>query len=111
MAAVVWRRNNRQPLTTTDYVLDEWLRLLRRRESHGVAVAAGEALWRERTAQVEHISVEGIARAWEVFQHYRDKDWSFTGCTRTVVMERLGISHAFAFDGHFEQFGSVIRVP
>jgi predicted nucleic acid-binding protein len=28
-----------------------------------------------------------------------------------VIIERLGITHAFAFDGHFEQFGTVIRVP
>jgi predicted nucleic acid-binding protein len=26
-------------------------------------------------------------------------------------MERLGMTHAFAFDSHFEQFGTVIRVP
>jgi predicted nucleic acid-binding protein len=28
-----------------------------------------------------------------------------------VVMERLSITHAFAFDVHFEQFGTVIWVP
>ena len=28
-----------------------------------------------------------------------------------VIMERLRLTHAFAFDGHFEQFGTVIRVP
>jgi predicted nucleic acid-binding protein len=26
-------------------------------------------------------------------------------------MERLHMTHAFAFDSHFEQFGTVIRVP
>jgi predicted nucleic acid-binding protein len=28
-----------------------------------------------------------------------------------VIMERLSMTHAFAFDSHFEQFGTVIRVP
>jgi predicted nucleic acid-binding protein len=40
-AAVAWMRENRQPLLTTDYVLDELFTLLRLRESHRVAVAAG----------------------------------------------------------------------
>ena len=39
------------------------------------------------------------------------KGWSFTDCTSKVIMERLNISTAFSFDEHFEQFGSVIRVP
>jgi uncharacterized protein len=41
--AVTWMRDNRQPLVTTDYVLDELLTLLKQRESYHVAVAAGDA--------------------------------------------------------------------
>lgn len=96
---------------TTDYVLDELLTLLKLRENYSVAVAASEALFLQRVARTEHISVEDIARAWEVFRQYHDKDWSFTDCTSKVVIDRLGITVAFAFDSHFEQFGSVVRVP
>ncbi len=110
-AAVDWMQKNLQPLVTTDYVLDELLTLLKLRESHRVAVAAGEALWQQRVARVEHITVEDVARAWEVFRQYHDKGWSFTDCTSKVVIERLGIVQAFAFDIHFEQFGTVARVP
>jgi predicted nucleic acid-binding protein len=109
--AVAWMRQNRQPLVTTDYVLDELLTLLKLRENHSVAVAAGEALLLQRVARTEHITVEDITRTWQVFRHYHDKDWSFTDCTSKVVMERLGITVAFAFDSHFEQFGTVVRVP
>ncbi|MBI3302224.1 MAG: PIN domain-containing protein, partial [Deltaproteobacteria bacterium] len=63
-AAVAWMRKNRQPLVTTDYVLDELLTLLKLRESYRVAVAAGEALWRQRVARLEHITHEDVARAW-----------------------------------------------
>ena len=104
-------RRNRQPLVTTDYILDELLTLLKIRENYRVAVAAGEALWQQRVARIEHVTVEDIARTWEVFRQYQDKDWSFTDCTSKVLMERLRITHAFAFDSHFEQFGTVIRVP
>jgi predicted nucleic acid-binding protein len=110
-AAVAWMRQNRQPLVTTDYVLDELLTLLKLRENHGVAVAAGEALLLQRVARIEQITIDDIARAWEVFRQYHDKDWSFTDCTSKVVIERLGITLAFAFDSHFEQFGTVVRVP
>ncbi len=76
-AAVAWMQNNRQPLTTTDYVLDELLTLLRVRESHHVANAAGEAFRQQRVARIEHITVEDVVRAWEVFRGYDDKEWSF----------------------------------
>ncbi|OGG44847.1 MAG: DNA-binding protein [Candidatus Handelsmanbacteria bacterium RIFCSPLOWO2_12_FULL_64_10] len=110
-AAMEWIRQNRQPLMTTDYVLDELLTLLKLRESHRIAVAAGERLWQRRIARIEHITDEDIRRAWEVFRQYHDKDWSFTDCTSKVVIERLRIAQAFAFDSHFEQFGTVVRRP
>jgi predicted nucleic acid-binding protein len=110
-AAVQWITTNRLPLLTTDFVLDELLTLLKLRESYSVAVAAGETLLDKRVARMEQISAGDIVQAWEVFRQYQDKAWSFTDCTSKVVMERLGITHAFAFDTHFEQFGTVIRVP
>lgn len=110
-AAIAWMRQNHQPLVTTDYILDELLTLLKMRENHSVAVAAGDALLLQRVARIEQITADDIARAWEAFRQYHDKDWSFTDCTSKVVIERLGITAAFAFDSHFEQFGTVVRVP
>ncbi len=48
---------------------------------------------------------------WETFRQFSDKGRSFTDCSSKVVMERLGITQAFAFDQHFRQFGSVTVVP
>jgi predicted nucleic acid-binding protein len=110
-AAVQWMQANRQPLLTTDFVLDELLTLLKLRESYTVVVAAGDALLNQAVARVERVSEEDFLQAWEVFRRYRDKEWGFTDCTSKVIMERLGIAHAFAFDSHFEQFGTVVRVP
>lgn len=110
-AAVEWMKQNRQPLVTTDYVLDELLTLLKLRESRRVAVAAGQLLWTEQVAGLERIGQEDLTAAWDAFRQYQDKEWSFTDCTSKVVIERLGIAEAFAFDHHFEQFGTVVRVP
>ena len=110
-AAIEWTRKNRQPLFTTDYVIDELLTLLKLRESHRVAAAAGEALLQQNIARIERISDDDFQKAWNVFRQYHDKGWSFTDCTSKVIMERFGITHAFAFDTHFEEFGTIVRVP
>ena len=104
-AAVNWMRQNRQPLVTTDYVLDELLTLLKLRESHRVAAAAGTALLDLSVTRLERIGESDFRAAWETFQQYSDKEWSFTDCTSRVVMQRLGVTHALAFDRHFEEFG------
>jgi len=110
-AATEWMQQNRQPLVTTDYVLDELLTLLKLRESQRVGAAAGAVLLSDQVASLERISLTDITAAWDVFRKFDDKDWSFTDCTSKVIMERLGISEAFSFDHHFDQFGTVTRVP
>jgi hypothetical protein len=62
-------------------------------------------------ASVYHVSRADVAAAWRVFQKFSDKDWSFTDCVSKVVMEKLGLTVAFAFDHHFRQFGTVQLVP
>lgn len=110
-AAVQWMKANRLRLLTTDFVLDELFTLLKLRESHVVAVTVGNTLLTGSVTKIERVSEEDFARAWTTFEQYQDKEWSFTDCTSKVVIERLNITYAFAFDNHFEQFGTVIRVP
>jgi hypothetical protein len=37
---------------------------------------------------IEHFTVEDVARTWEIFRQYHDKDWSFIACTSKT----LGVS-------------------
>jgi len=106
-----WVSNNDSQLITSDYILDELFTLLKLRESYAVAVAAGKILTEEKICQIIKITPDDFTRAWNTFVQFSDKGWSFTDCTSKVIMERLNISTAFSFDEHFEQFGSVIRVP
>jgi hypothetical protein len=106
-----WVSTNESSLVTTDYILDELFTLLKIRESHIVAVAAGRVLLEEKICRIIKVTPEDFTRAWSIFVHFRDKGWSFTDCTSKTIMERLGITTAFSFDEHFEQFGSNIRVP
>jgi len=110
-AADVWLGQNRLPLVTTDFVLDELLTLLKRRGEYDRAVRLGPAILDGTIATLEWVTPADVRAAWEVFRRFRDKGWSFTDCTSRVVIQRLSIDTAFAFDEHFRQFGDIVVVP
>ncbi len=110
-AAATWFAQQRQPLLTTDYVVDETLTLLRSRGQSTAALALGQQFFGGSFATIYYLTEDDIRAAWQVFSRYADKDWSFTDCTSKVVMEKLSITEAFAFDQHFRQFGTVTVVP
>ena len=110
-AADAWLETNTDLLVTTDYVIDELLTLMKMRGEFQRALRVGAALFTEEIAQVVWVLPEDIAHAWETFRRYHDKGWSFTDCVSRVVMQRLGIQQAFAFDAHFRQFGTVTILP
>lgn len=72
-AAVAWMRQNREPLLTTDFTLDELFTLLKLRESHRVAVAAGVALLDQRVTQLEKVAEADFRAARQVFEQYNEK--------------------------------------
>jgi predicted nucleic acid-binding protein len=109
--ATWWRRDNRERLITTDYVINETLTLLRSRAQHGIALEFGRLVFSGQLADVHFLSLDEILEGWRVFQRFSDKEWSFTDCTSRAVMEHSKITTAFAFDHHFRQFGTVHVVP
>jgi len=100
-----------EPLITTDYVVDETLTLFRARGEQVHSMSFGKKVIDGSFAEILSIELIDFARAWDIFRQYNDKDWSFTDCTSLVIMQRLGIQRAFAFDDHFRQFGTVTVVP
>lgn len=109
--AVAWLKQNREPLLTTDYLIDETLTLLRMRREAARASALGEQFFDGRLASVYFLAEGDIRAAWRIFRDYADKEWSFTDCTSKIVIEKLGLTTAFSFDKHFRQFGTVLVVP
>jgi len=106
-----WFESNVEPLITTDYVIDETLTLLRARREPERALMLGEHLFSGVLADIYYVSSEDIEESWRTFRQFSDKGWSFTDCTSKVVIEKLGITHAFSFDQDFRQFGTVVVVP
>ena len=66
---------------------------------------------RQHRWEIVRVNDSDLQKATDIFFQFADKNWSFTDCTSRVVMERLGIRRAFAFDDHFRQFGNVTVAP
>lgn len=110
-AATNWFASVPDRLITTDYVVDELLTLLKVRGYPEVAFSIGGPLISGAACRIEYIRPEDIERSWSVFSTFRDKNWSFTDCSSYVVIKRLAIKTACAFDQHFRQFGNIVIVP
>jgi hypothetical protein len=94
-------KNNKIPLLTTNFVLDETITLLRSRLGWSVAKEFGQRLKDSRFVSLVAVRDEDEEKAWEIFLKYKDKDFSYTDCTSFAVMKRLKMNTAFAFDKHF----------
>jgi len=110
-AARRWYAQHTRPLLTTDYVVDETLTLLKSRGEYRRALTLGRQFFSGALAQIYYLTPDDVRQTWQVFAQFADKEWSFTDCASRVVMARLGIAQAFAFDLHFRQFGTVQVVP
>jgi uncharacterized protein len=106
-----WYDGNKEPLITTDYCVDELLRLLISRKRSTLVLPTGWRIFSEKLCRLHFLTPEQIRRAWVVFQSKYQLGWSFTDCTSKTVIDDLGIRTAAALDDHFRQFGLTSVVP
>ena len=101
------------PNHTSDYVLDETMTLLFRREVFEEAVRFVEAILsaaEQGRLIIERITSDRFANAWTLRQRFQDKPAiSFTDLTSMVVMRELGINDVLTEDEHFDQVGMGFR--
>jgi type III restriction enzyme len=60
---------------------------------------------------LQSVTAADLQKALQVFRRYSDHLFSFVDCTSFVVMERLGITYAVAFDSNFDEYPRLIKVP
>ena len=110
-AATKFIAENREPLTTSDYVVAELLNLFvfRRQKEKGIRWV--DKVLSSGAIQVVTIDSQRFIEACRVYVAFADKAWSFTDCTSYVVLKHLSLTKAFSFDNHFRQFGIVYVVP
>jgi len=58
-----------------------------------------------------YLTEADVVLSWQTFRQFSDKEGGFTDCTSKVVIDKLHLRQAFAFDHHFHRFGSVQIVP
>lgn len=109
-AAADFLARNTEPLVLSDFIYGELLTLFQARKKMQQA-----SLWlkqvEQKQCEVIRATDSDLQDATKLLLHYADKEWSFTDCLSRVMMERLNITQAFAFDEHFRQFGTVTVVP
>jgi uncharacterized protein len=95
----------RVPLFTSNYVVAETYTALLIRVGRDEAIEwgrrfrAGDAIELTRVGEI----VEDAA--WSILESHADKTWSYVDATSFALMDREGVSEAFAFDRHFAQRG------
>jgi uncharacterized protein len=92
-------------LVTTSYVFDEVVTFFNSRGQHTKAIQVGNNLLLSPSVQLIHVDTALFYKGWAYFQRHQDKDYSLTDCISFLVMQKLGIGTAFAFDQHFVQAG------
>ena len=98
-------KNSRVLIYTSDYCIDETITTILVRGSHRQSVLAGEALFTSKIIKIAHVCPDYFQAAWELYQKYKDKNFSFTDVSSFVIMKGLNIKKAFSFDREFVQAG------
>ncbi len=88
---------------TTDHVMVETWLLVRARLGRTAALAFWDDLARG-LATVAGLASADLLRARTIAEEWPDQEFSLVDCTSFAFIERLGLSHALAFDAHFRLF-------
>jgi len=96
-------------LYTTDYVLDELISLLFRREAFEESIRFTEGIFQaSHKAQltIERVTSERFTSAWALRKRFQDKPKiSFTDLTSMVIMQERSITKILTDDDHFTHVG------
>lgn len=109
-------RQNQTPIHTSDYVLDELISLLFRRERFSAATQFVEGIFASAAQghlQIHPVTSQHFVQAWQLRQRFQDKTpISFTDLTSMVIMQEQGLLSVLTQDDHFLQVGmGFIQVP
>lgn len=90
----------RTALATTDLIVAEFWALISSHLGRPAALTFWETL-RDTRIPILTVETADLEAAWHISQAFPDQAFSFVDCTTFALMERAGISEAFAFDSHF----------
>lgn len=91
-------------LITTDYIFDETVNVLARKDSKESAIEIGKYIL---NSEIFFAKITGIVfeKAWNLFQN--EKNFSFTDCTTVSFMEIFDIDKIATFDKEFAKLKNI----
>jgi len=98
-------KRGKMSIYTSDYVLDETITTILARGNHKQSVIAGKVLFTSEIIKIVYVYPDYFRATWELYQKYRDKQFSFTDVSSFSIIKDLNIKKAFAFDQDFIQAG------
>ena len=107
-AARVALESFRGRLVTSNFIFDETVTLCLYRLGRDVALRVGDELRVGSVVDLARTTANDEAAAWDLFRNRADKQYSFTDCVSFVMMRRLGIERAAAFDDDFRREGFAV---
>lgn len=109
-ARTIWEKGA-GPLLTSDLVLGETWTFLRRRAGHAQARRFHDAVRRLSALTVRHVDGDVVEDAWRWLVRHDERPYSFVDSTSFVLMRRLRLREALAFDGDFSAAGFIESRP
>ena len=94
-------------MLTTNHVVGESWTFLRRRQGYLPALAFVDTIERSSRVTIFHVTEDSEREAWAWLRRHDERVYSFVDATSFVVMRRLGLLEALAFDGDFSAAGFV----
>ncbi len=104
-AAGLWSQQ-REPVVVTNHIAGETWTFLRRRAGHSAAMAA-HAVFRSRRVRFVRVEEKLEDEAWRWLARRDERPYSFVDATTFVLMRRLRIREALAYDDDFTSAGFV----
>ncbi len=92
---------------TTNLVVAESYSLILARAGRESAIRTLRSIDRQ-PKDIVRVSEFDERRARMILEQYQDKSFTLVDAISFAVMERLGLTEAFAFDRHFAQFGFTV---
>lgn len=105
-AKAIWE-SGAGPILTTGLVVGETWTFLSRRAGHDRAVQFLDAVEALPQLTVRHVDEDTEAEAWRWLRRHDERQYSLVDATSFVLMRRLRIREALAFDGDFTAAGFV----
>jgi len=106
-ALALSERYDGQPVVVTDAVLLEIGNALSRMDRNA-AVQIIQDLRDSPGTTVVTLTPERFESAFDLYRRHTDKQWGLVDCVSFIVMRRMGLTTALAFDQHFVQAGFIV---